>query len=1274
MSLTSFLHRIRSTRSFHDSLSAVASSHANPSQMATLQSQTAVTHAHIRDRLYLTSFLCTFNVVFPILDREWEETYLTVLRDETGQFEPPLYWSFQYTSAIAIGALMHDDPLYANESASVARHAASALFDEAHSQVLRGLLLLSFLLIGLGQSSRASCYIAVANRMVFLLSRPPCIDPHIANSSHVATSTLAFPGTFPDARVPLTLPPVPASNSSHVGRDLKLMYSLVEDMSSAASTLYGMVHIGWDRVERCIVENKKRAHIAKQTAAAAAAAAAASTTTMQTESESTLPSATLPNTTTTAAASTTPSSSSPSTELQPTPSPSVSHAYHSLSSDHLLTMGLECRHYSPNVFDESQSRLDSWRAQVQASSSATTTADLTVGHELLLGLFAFLTSFRGDFMQLVRPTHITTATTGTTTTAAAETDSSSTTTATTTSTAMSLEAFEASLANTRAALRLCDSLCDLLAHIATTSPTTTSSGDVKAESSTVSTKSEPGLPATTPRARSISSVSSPDSITRPLSSLSSSDLRTILTQVSPSVTGATPLPALQKQTPRAQLHALALLFKAIFMHMIVLEQETSPSHGVSKVESAPAASAGSSPRLSWSQVILASNTATSFLDVHHLDLTYCAFFGLLLHLHVQIKLKYVKQCMASWKRSQNAQMLQMAHQTPTNTSTTTPTTRGDRSAASDGSTKTTPAVVPLPTATQTLMDSLHYLHLDFTHLDALNHHWSSTTATIWKDAQERVAELLCYLRAPVGVMTSNTPAEVARTADDKALLSSIGAVTPSTTSPLLPPGVESLMLEDALRVFRSISQRYPLFTVGHSMAKLQSTMVSASYLQNTTSTAPAAATSAATTPSPASHADKSMVATISSTHSPLSLPRGGSAHQVTAADISPATPTPILQTSTSQQSQSSQPQPQHHQLHQPPPHHHQQPQQQQQQQHSTHTSPMSVYGSLPNAPSGSYPMMPMPVSGLVSPQSAHPSYIYPANHLHHHAHAQQMPPMHHHQPQPQVPHPQHHHHHQAQHHPQQHLHHQHQPHQYFPFHHQPHPQSMPQHPSQAHHQPHQHPAYPPPMHVPHQQSHAHGGMTNLPVSPSAASVSYPQSMAPLPRPSESLVGVKRKHGGEEEKDDESSTPHSQSSHLHTYAHAASPYGTMGPPPPQPPQPFVISPPQHHAARVATTATYPTTNEYYHPSSSAMYSHGPSGIGVGASPFQPLRSVSTHPHAAHAAAAAHAAHLTQQAPSRSLLSPSYMPLPVGAATVAMPTRTISPSEYAANAKKAKTQML
>jgi hypothetical protein len=129
-----------------------------------LTPQTPAAHAALRDRLYIASFLASFNVLFPILSPTWEGVYLHILHDDA--FTPPLHWIFQYSAAIAMGALMHKDVAYANESAGVARHIASALFDEAHTEVLRGLLLLSCLLMGMGQGSRASCYMAVANRMV----------------------------------------------------------------------------------------------------------------------------------------------------------------------------------------------------------------------------------------------------------------------------------------------------------------------------------------------------------------------------------------------------------------------------------------------------------------------------------------------------------------------------------------------------------------------------------------------------------------------------------------------------------------------------------------------------------------------------------------------------------------------------------------------------------------------------------------------------------------------------------------------------------------------------------------------------------------------------------------------------------------------------------------------------------------------------------------------------------------------------------------------------
>ena len=744
LSITSFLQRIRGAKAFHLAASAsmmgASLSHA---QLHALTPTTPATHAALRDRLYLASFLSSFNLVFPVLGSSWESTYLMVLHDETGNTSPPLHWTFQYASAIAMGALMHQDVAYANESASVARHAASALFDEAHAEVLRGLLLLSCLLIGLGQRSRASCYIAVASRMIYLLSRPPCVDVRVANSSHEVTSELAFPGTFPAASVPLTLQPVPASESSAVSIELKLLYSLVEDLSSAMGTVHGMTQIGWDRVEQVILAKKKRqlqAGEANATSATAAANAAAAA----------------------------------SVALTSIPPP-IHPPYYSLSNDHLLTLGLEVRHSTPNVLSDSLVLVESWKPVPSVC------VDLSVGTTALLRLFVFLSSFRGDFMQLVKP----------------QTELNGTPLQ---STAVSMSSFESSLANTKVALSICNKLVDVLPAVG-------------ANSSSSST-----------RAMKANAASQQPKLHLLL-----------LTQPSNAQGVQHQPPVLLLQSAESQLHALALLFKAIFMHMLLMEQDSNPDtiatpedgkRTIAETEQGnharitrttgnttpPSAVASHGPKLQWSAVILGSNTATSYIDSHGLDLSYCAFFSLLLHLNVQIKLKYFKQCMASWKRSQKWQMQHMITQgspPATNREIKTATTTQQTATTPDATDGTPPpGVLTLSAATHTLLDSLHYLHIDFSLVESLNQRWSTFSGPIWKDAQERVTELLHYLQLPVGTMNG---ASQTNTGTTTATSGSGGAGREAA--------VLSVLLEDALGVYDSIMSKYPLFNANPASKK-----------------------------------------------------------------------------------------------------------------------------------------------------------------------------------------------------------------------------------------------------------------------------------------------------------------------------------------------------------------------------------------------------------------------------------------------------------------------
>ena len=385
------------------------------------------------------------------------------------------------------------------------------------------------------------------------------------------------------------------------------------------------------------------------------------------------------------------------------------------------------------------------------------------------------------------------------------------------STALSQRHFETSLANTRAALKVAESLCDVLAkpgHEHTGASAQTLEAMIRQATSTQAKVGPVKVEGKT------NGDTSPQSMS----------LKTLLTKVDPSnpIAVSVLLP-LHKQSTRHQLHALALCFKSIFMHMLLLEQDCT-THTIGRttstasategtkvspvtVEVAAAASVPPPPavRISWSNVILASNTATSFIDTHGLDMTYCPFFAALFHLNIQIKLKYVKSCVASFKRSQNWQLQQAKKKLAGEIS-------GERQV--EDLTKDSPppgVVISLPTATQSLLDSLHYLHIDFTLLDALTHHWKTFTAETCRDAQLRITELLDFLAAPVGGQPAKdaaTPMEVDGKAD-----------AAPATSPK-QKAVEDFILEEALRVHRTIQQRFPLFKVGHSIAK-QMSLVSA---------------------------------------------------------------------------------------------------------------------------------------------------------------------------------------------------------------------------------------------------------------------------------------------------------------------------------------------------------------------------------------------------------------------------------------------------------------
>jgi len=98
-------------------------------------------------------------------------------------------------------------------------------------------------------------------------------------------------------------------------------------------------------------------------------------------------------------------------------------------------------------------------------------------------------------------------------------------------------------------------------------------------------------------------------------------------------------------------------------------------------------------------------------------------------------------------------------------------------------------------ATHTLLDSLHYLHIDFSLLESMNQRWTAFSEAIWRDAQERITELLHYLQMPVGAMSASATAQTATAAAAAAATAANGgasAPAPSvgsaaaTSSPTTP--------------------------------------------------------------------------------------------------------------------------------------------------------------------------------------------------------------------------------------------------------------------------------------------------------------------------------------------------------------------------------------------------------------------------------------------------------------------------------------------------------
>jgi hypothetical protein len=113
-------------------------------------------------------------------------------------------------------------------------------------------------------------------------------------------------------------------------------------------------------------------------------------------------------------------------------------------------------------------------------------------------------------------------------------------------------------------------------------------------------------------------------------------------------------------------------------------------------------------------------------------------------------------------------------------------------------------VAALPAATHTLLDSLHYLHIDFALLESVNQRWTAFSEVAWRDAQERIAELLHYLRLPVGAMNGSAAAAVA------APTAAAGAGSGSSPASR-EAAVMSVLLEDAQGVYDSIQTKFPMF-------------------------------------------------------------------------------------------------------------------------------------------------------------------------------------------------------------------------------------------------------------------------------------------------------------------------------------------------------------------------------------------------------------------------------------------------------------------------------
>ena len=167
--LESELHRERSRNS---SAAAAAMAAGNIAEYANIGVLLVRDGGEQKALAYIKVYFDMLNsTLFPFLvQSHFEADYA---RHVSNPSTAPPVWHLTVGSVLAQGAGMSGDMEYSEQAALVARAAAAPLLDQPSSDVVRGLLLLSYHCLSCNQLSRVSCFLAVATRMCAIVDMSP---------------------------------------------------------------------------------------------------------------------------------------------------------------------------------------------------------------------------------------------------------------------------------------------------------------------------------------------------------------------------------------------------------------------------------------------------------------------------------------------------------------------------------------------------------------------------------------------------------------------------------------------------------------------------------------------------------------------------------------------------------------------------------------------------------------------------------------------------------------------------------------------------------------------------------------------------------------------------------------------------------------------------------------------------------------------------------------------------------------------------------------------